>query len=59
MNITCYNYTYAYFFQMLRLAVISCLLVAAFGLDAMLNSEWEAFKISYNKQYDTNNEMSR
>lgn len=44
---------------MLRLAVVSCLLVAAFGFDAILDSEWEAYITTYNKQYGQNVEMLR
>ena len=40
---------------MFRLAVVSCVIVAALAFDVALDSEWEAFKVTYNKQYHVQN----
>ena len=39
---------------MFRLAVVSCVIVTALAFDVALDSEWEAFKVTYNKLYPVN-----
>ena len=48
-------------FQMFRLAVISCMLVVAFAAQftAELDNEWESYKMTHNKQYQTDIEPLR
>ena len=55
------NYNYTPLFQMFRFAVISCLVAAALSapFSAELDSEWEAFKKTHNKQYERDVETLR
>ena len=55
------TYYIAFHFQMFKLAIVCCVVATVFAapFTAELDSEWEAFKIAHNKQYDIDIEPLR